>query len=87
VSKKLPILMIIMIAATLAIVPAASATTISDDISVNGTLIGTVSLTQGGSGTCSTFSATSVCVDIEMTSGSVRLGGPVIGFSGDINEN
>ena len=86
-SKKLPILMIIMIAATLAIVPAASATTISDDISVNGTLIGTVSLTQGGSGTCSTFSATSVCVDIEMTSGSVRLGGPVIGFSGDINEN
>jgi hypothetical protein len=33
------------------------------------------------------FSSTSVCVDIQMTSGSVRLGGPVIGFSGDVNVN
>jgi len=52
---------------------------------VGGTLIGTVTLTQGGTGTCMA-SSTSVCVDVEMTSGSVRLGGPVIGFSGNVNE-
>ncbi len=75
------------IAATLAIVPAASATSITEDISVGGTLIGTVTLTQGGMGNCTGFSSTSVCVNVQMTSGSVRLGGPVIGFSGDVNEN
>jgi hypothetical protein len=71
----------------LAIVPAVSATSITEDISVGGTLIGTVSLTQGGMGNCMGFSSTSVCVAIQMTSGSVRLGGPVIGFSGDVNVN
>jgi hypothetical protein len=80
-------ILVLIIAATLATVPAASATSITDDISVSGTLIGTVSLTQGGTGNCMSFSSTSVCVDIQMTSGSVRLGGPVIGFSGDVNEN
>jgi hypothetical protein len=84
--NKLSILALI-IAATLATVPAASATSINDDISVGGTLIGTVSLTQGGTGDCTSFSSSSVCVAIQMTSGSVRLGGPVIGFSGDVNEN
>jgi hypothetical protein len=53
---------------------------------VGGTLIGTVTLTQGGTGNCTGFSSTSVCVDVEMTSGSVRVGGPVIGFSGNVNE-
>jgi len=75
------------IAAMLAIVPAASATSITEDISVGGTLIGTVTLTQGGMGNCTGFSSTSVCVNIQMTSGAVRLGGPVIGFSGNINVN
>ena len=86
-SKKHLSILVLIIAAALAIVPAASATSITDDISVNGTLIGTVSLTQGGTGNCTAFSSTSVCVSIDMTSGSVRLGGPVIGFSGDVNEN
>jgi hypothetical protein len=75
------------IAAMLAIVPASSATSITEDISVGGTLIGTVTLTQGGMGNCTGFSSTSVCVNIQMTSGSVRLGGPVIGFSGNVNIN
>ena len=33
------------------------------------------------------IASTSVCVDIQMTTGSVRLGGPVIGFSENVNEN
>jgi hypothetical protein len=85
--NKKPSILVLIIAAALATVPAASATSITDDISVSGTLIGTVSLTQGGTGNCMSFSSTSVCVDIQMTSGSVRLGGPVIGFSGDVNEH
>jgi PEP-CTERM motif-containing protein len=86
-SCKLSFLGVLAIAAMLAIVPAVSATSITEDISVGGTLIGTVSLTQGGTGNCMGFSSTSVCVAIQMTSGSVRLGGPVIGFSGDVNVN
>ena len=85
-SGKLLILAL-AVAAMLAIVPTASATSITEDISVGGTLIGTVTLTQGGMGNCTAFSSTSVCVAIQMTSGSVRLGGPVIGFSGNVNEN
>jgi hypothetical protein len=85
---KLSILAI-AITATLAIAPFASAdsSTINDTLFVGGTMVGTVTLTQGGTGDCSTFSSTSVCVDIEMlTGGTVRLGGPVIGFSGNVNE-
>jgi PEP-CTERM motif len=83
-SCKLPLLALV-IAAALAAVPAASATSITDDISVGGTQIGTLTLTQGGTCNGMSIPSTSVCVDIQMTSGSVRLGGPVIGFSGDVN--
>ena len=86
-SCKLSLLVLLAIAAMLVIVPAVSATSITEDISVGGTLIGTVSLTQGGTGNCMGFSSTSVCVAVQMTSGSVRLGGPVIGFSGNVNVN
>jgi hypothetical protein len=86
-SCKFSLLVVLAIATVLAIVPAVSATSITEDISVGGTLIGTVSLTQGGMGNCMGFSSTSVCVAVQMTSGSVRLGGPVIGFSGDVNVN
>jgi hypothetical protein len=86
-SCKLSLLVVLAIAAMLAIVPAVSATSITEDISVGGTLIGTVYLTQGGTGNCMGFSSTSVCVAIQMTSGSVRLAGPVLGFSGDVNVN
>jgi len=86
-SRKLSLLVLLAIAAMLVIVPAVSATSITEDISVGGTLIGTVSLTQGGTGNCMGFSSTSVCVAVQMTSGSVRLGGPVIGFSGNVNVN
>jgi PEP-CTERM motif len=75
----------VIVAAVLAAVPAASATTITDEISAGGMQIGTVTLTEGGMCNGMSISGTSVCVDIEMTSGSVRLGGPVIGFSGNVN--
>ena len=80
-------LLALVIAATLAAVPAASATTITDNLFFGGTQIGMLTLTQGG--TCNGIGilTTSVCVDIQMTSGSVRLGGPVVGFSGDVNVN
>ncbi len=82
-------LLALVIAAALAIVPAASATpvTLSDTIFVGGTQIGTVTLTQGGSCNGMSISGNSVCVDVAMTSGAVRLGGPVIGFSGNVNVN
>ena len=51
-----------VIAATLAMLSSASATSISEDIAVGGTLIGTVTLTQGGTGSCTGFSSTSVWV-------------------------
>ena len=85
-SLKVSIL-VLVIAATLAIVPAASAKSIIDDIFVGGTQVGTLTLTQGGTCNGMSISSTSVCVDIQMTSGSVRLGGPVIGFSGNVNVN
>lgn len=87
-SSKLLILAVI-VAAAMAVLPAASADsiTITDNISVGGTLIGTATLTQGGMCGGTSISSTSVCVAVQMTSGSVRLGGPVIGFSGNVNEN
>jgi len=75
------------IAAMLATVPAASAKSIIDDIFVGGTQVGTLTLTQGGTCNGMSISSTSVCVDIQMTSGTVRLGGPVVGFSGNVNVN
>jgi PEP-CTERM motif len=85
---KLSILALV-IAAALATVPAASADsiTIVDNLSIGGTQIGTVTLTQGGTCNGMGISSSSVCVDIQMTSGAVRLGGPVIGFSGNVNVN
>lgn len=79
----------VLMAAALAIVPAAFADsiTITDTISLGGMQLGTATLTQGGMCGTMSISSTSVCVDIQMTSGSVRLGGPVIGFSGNVNEN
>ncbi len=74
-----------VIAATLAAVPAASATSITDNIVVSGTQVGMLTLTQGGMCNGMSISSTSVCVDIQMTSGTVRLGGPVLGFSGNVN--
>ena len=85
-SFKLSILALAIVA-TLATLPAASATSITDNISVGGTQIGTLTLTQGGMCNGISISSTSVCVDIQMTSGAVRLGGPVVGFSGNVNEN
>lgn len=71
------------VAAVVAMAPAGWA----DSIFLGTTQVGTLTLTQGGTGSCMA-TGTSVCVDIEMTSGnSVRLGGPVIGFSGNVNVN
>ena len=85
--KNIFSLLILVIAAALATVPAASATsvTITDNILVGGTQIGTLTLTQGGTCNGMTIASSSVCVDVAMTSGTVRLGGPVIGFSGNVN--
>jgi len=87
VRKNIFSLLILVIAAALATVPAASATpvTITDSILVGGTQIGTLTLTQGGTCNGMTIASSSVCVDVAMTSGTVRLGGPVIGFSGNVN--
>ena len=85
-SLKFPTLLLLL-GAALAAVPVASATSIKEDISVGGTQIGTITLTQGGLCNGTSISSSSVCVDIKMTSGTVRLGGPVIGFSGDVNVN
>ncbi len=84
--NKLSIFALAIAAAALAL-PAASATSITDDITIGGTLIGTVTLTQGGMCNGIGISSSDVCVNIQMSSGSVRLGGPVIGFSGDVNVN
>ena len=81
-SLKLPILVLVMMAA-LAMVPAASASTV--DLTVSGTLVGTASFTQGGTVGCGAAS-TDVCVSITMNSGTlVRIGGPTIAFGGNIN--
>jgi hypothetical protein len=82
-----PSILALVIGVALATVPAASATSITDMILVGGTQVGTVTLTQGGTCNGLSISSTSVCVDVQMTSGSVRLGGPVIGFSGNVNVN
>jgi len=86
VRNKLSIVTLV-IAATVVMLPTASATTITENLSFGGTQLGTVKLTQGGSCNGSGISSTSVCVDVQMTSGTVRLGGPVIGFSGNVNVN
>jgi hypothetical protein len=83
-SFKLAILALV-IAAALVTLPAASATSITDNLFAGTTQIGTVTLTQGGMCNGVSISSTSVCVDIQMTSGAVRLGGPVIGFSGNVS--
>jgi len=85
---KLSILALV-IAAALAIVPAASATpvTITDNLFVGTTQVGMLTITQGGTCNGMGIASTSVCVDVQMTSGTVRLGGPVIGFSGNVNVN
>jgi hypothetical protein len=87
-NDKFKLLMLtLVIAATLSIVPAASATSIVDNLFVSSTQVGSVTLTQGGMCNGNSISSTSVCVDVEMTTGAVRLGGPVIGFSGNVNVN
>lgn|SRR5215469_812179 len=74
------------IAITAVIVPSAMADTITDDIFIGGTQVGTLTMTQSGMCNGSSIPGTSVCVDIQMTGGStVRLGGPVVGFSGGVN--
>src|SRR5579864_586539 len=81
-------LLALIIAATLAAVPTASATTITDNLFFGGAKVGMMTLTQGGTCNGASISNTSVCVDIQMTAGAtVRLAGPVIGFSGNINVN
>jgi len=81
-------LLALVIAATLAAVPTASATTITDNLFFGGAQVGMMTLTQGGTCNGLSISNTSVCVDIQMKAGAtVRVGGPVIGFSGNINVN
>ena len=88
-SRNLFIVLALGIAATLAVVPTASAdsVTINDSLFVGATQVGTLTISQNGMCNGMSISSTSVCVDITMSSGSVRLGGPVVGFSGDVNEN
>lgn len=83
-------LLILVIGATLAIAPATWATsvTIAESLSIGTTQVGTLTITQNGMCNGTSISSTSVCVHIETTGGStVRLGGPVVGFSGNVNVN
>ena len=81
-SLKMPILALVIVVA-FAMVPTASASSI--DITAMGTVVGTATLTQGGTMGCGAAS-TDVCVSITMNSGTeVRIGGPTIAFGGDIN--
>ena len=82
ISSKLLILGLVLVVG-MAMVPAASASTL--DITVGSTIVGTATLTQGGSVGCSAAS-TSVFVSISMNPGTmVRIGGPTIAFGGNIN--
>jgi len=81
-------LLILVIGAALAIAPAAwaSSVTISDTLSIGTTQVGTLTITQNGMCNGASIGSTAVCVHIETTGGStVRLGGPVVGFSGNVN--
>ena len=81
-SLKLSILALVIVAA-LAMAPVASATTLN--ITVGTTVVGTIDLTQGGTGTCGAAAA-NVCVTVSMNPGTqVRIGGPVISFGGNIS--
>ena len=81
-------LLVLVIGATLAIAPAAwaSSVTISDSLSLGTTQVGTLTITQNGMCDGASISSTSVCVHIVTTGGAtLRLGGPVVGFSGNVN--
>jgi hypothetical protein len=83
-------LLILVIGATFAIAPAAWANSvnITDTLSIGTTQVGTLTITQNGMCNGASISSTSVCVHIQTTGGStVRLGGPVAGFSGNVNVN
>jgi hypothetical protein len=83
-------LLILVIGATLAIAPAASANsaTISESLSLGTTQVGTLTITQNGMCNGASISSTSVCVHIVTTGGAtLRLGGPVVGFSNNVNVN
>ena len=82
--------MILVIGATLAIAPGAWATsaTITESLSLGTTQVGTLTITQNGMCNGASISSTSVCVHIETTGGAtLRLGGPVLGFSDNVNVN
>jgi PEP-CTERM motif len=82
-SLKLSILALI-IAATLVIAPAASASTIN--ILVGTTVVGTATLTASGSCGTATIGAGDVCLSVNMTGGNqLRFGGDVIGLTGNVN--
>jgi hypothetical protein len=85
--NRIHLLLILLLAVMAVPFATANSIPITDNIFVGGTQIGTLTLTQGGTGNCASFASTSVCVDIQMTSGAVRLGGPVVGFSGNVNVN
>lgn len=85
--KKKYLILGLAITVILAMAPAVWADSITDNLFLGATQVGMLTLTQGGTGGC-TADATSVCVDITMSgTNTVRLGGPVIGFSGNINVN
>jgi PEP-CTERM motif len=83
-------LLILVIGATLAIAPAtwASSVTLSDSLSIGATQVGTLTITQNGMCNGASIGSTSVCVHITTTGGAtLRLGGPVVGFSDNVNVN
>jgi hypothetical protein len=87
-SNRLKLLTLVLVAAAVAIAPSAWADTITDNLFLGSTQVGTLTITQTGMCNGASIDSTSVCVDIETTGGAtVRLGGPVVGFSGNVNVN
>ena len=82
-SLKLSILALVLVAA-LAMVPAASASSIN--ILVGTTVVGTATLTASGTCGTATIGSGEVCLSVTMTGGNaLRFGGDVIGLTGNVN--
>ena len=84
-SLKLSVL-IVFIATSLAMVPAASATTF--DITIGSTVVGTATLTTSGTCGTATIGSGDVCLSVTMSgSNALRAGGDVIGLIGTISSD
>jgi PEP-CTERM motif len=80
------LVLIVFIATSLAMVPAAAATTF--DITIGTTIVGTATLTTSGTCGTATIGSGDVCLSVTMSgSNTLRVGGDVIGLIGTISSD